>query len=474
MGERTSYRVGYLFIFGLAILLRFSLVLVNREANDAHEAVASLIIQTGRLPQMDECWECFQPKLYHLAFAGLLDIFGMEQNPAYQQNVIGQFMNFIAGTLTLVIVYLFLKELTQYDDRLKLIAFSLVALNPVLIGINSQATNDTFAILFSTLAVFFAYHFFKYERIRDLVVCSLFVILGLSSKTNAWVTFIAILIALFLWTVYQQGHARNLKITLVFLFSVLTLSMINPLNQYVPNTQKFGTPLLLNDERDPFPHFSGQYDPDAAGIWYIGDFFTFKFLDLLEHPRIDLKTTVYLPHQTSFWTLLFGTAHSIHFANLPPSWSTKGGAIFGLLRFLYILALLPTALLLFGAVRELFHVSSRLIKREPALLQAGAYGLFLFLFFGYLAFQVFYSLQYRSVNVIKAIFVFPALLSFPVLFLSAARDLYASVARLDQRWVVYLVDSSFIALLALYVIDVAILILHLAGVYLQHHPLSFA
>jgi hypothetical protein len=64
------------------------------------------------------------------------------------------------------------------------------------------------------------------------------------------------------------------------------------------------------------------------------------------------------------------------------------------------------------------------------------------------------------------------LLSFPLLFLKAARDLYASLARLDRRWVLYLVDSAFIALFALYVIDVAILILHLAGVYLQHHSIS--
>ena len=470
MDPKRTYKYWFLFIFGLATLLRFSLVLFNREANDAHEEVARLIIQTGRLPQRDDCWECFQPKLYHLTFAGMLDTLGMAKSPAYQQNIVGQFVNFIAGTITLIIVYLFLRELTEFHDKLKLIAFSLVALNPALIGINSQATNDTFVILFSTLAVFFCYGFLKYERKRDLVYCSLFVILGISSKTNAWVTFIAILMALLLWTFYQGQHTRNLKFTWVFLFSVIAFSIINPLNQYIPNTRNFGTPILLNIDRDPFPHFSGEYAAKASGVWYTRDFLTFKFFDLLKHPRLDIKTTVHLPQQTSFWTVIYARAHSIHFDNAPPSWSTTGDAIFPLLRFQYILALIPTALLLVGAVRELFCLSSSAIKKEVTAIQTNSYGLFVLLFFGYLAFQVLYSFQYRSVTVIKAIFLLPALLSFPVFFMKAARDLYSLVSRINQRWVVYLIDSGFVALLALYVIDVTILVIHLAGIYIQRHP----
>jgi hypothetical protein len=103
--SKTKVRLLYLMIFGLTIILRFSLIVLNREANDPHEAVANLIIQTGKLPQKDYCWECFQPKLYHLVFAKILQITGLEDNPAYQQNVAGQTINFFAGLLTLAVVY---------------------------------------------------------------------------------------------------------------------------------------------------------------------------------------------------------------------------------------------------------------------------------------------------------------------------------------------------------------------------------
>ena len=459
----------YYFIFGLAIFLRLSLVLFNREANDAHEAVANLILQTGSLPLKEDCWECFQPKLYHVVFAFLLKLFNLANNPAYQQNVAGQAINFFAGFTTIAIVYLFIKGLTEFDEKLKLFAFALVALNPALIGINSQATNDTFVILFSTLAIYFSYNFLKNEKIMDLILCSLFVILGISTKTNAWVTFFAILFVLLLKIYLKEQHKKNILITVVFLFSVTALSFVNPLNQYLPNIQKYGTPILLNIIKDPLPHFSGDYSADASGVWYVGDgFFTFKLIDLIKHPRLNLGTTIYLPHQTSFWTVLFGRAHAIHFDNAPPAWSTTGETIFPLLRILYILAIIPTMLLLIGFGHDFLKFIKGSITKNIAILHTIYFGLFALLFVGYLSFQILYSLQYRSVTVIKAIFVFPALLSFPVFFMQASKSLYQFLPKRFQ-WISYIFESTIVALLVCYVVDVTILIIDLAKVYAQKH-----
>jgi hypothetical protein len=208
------------------------------------------------------------------------------------------------------------------------------------------------------------------------------------------------------------------------------------------------------------------------GIRYIGDgFFTFKFIDLLRHPRINQKPEVYLPHQTSLWTILYGKAHSIHFDNAPPSWGTSGDGLFPFLRVLYVLALLPTALLLYGAAKEAYSLASAIIQKKLPLVQANSYGLFILVFLGYIGFEVLYALEYRSIGVLKAIFLLPALLSFPYLFMKALRDLYALISRIHQRWAAYLVNSAFIALLACYVIDVTILIIALAQNYLGHHQL---
>jgi hypothetical protein len=459
----------YLFIFGMGILLRLSLITFNREANDSHEAVAKIIIQTGRLPQKDECWECFQPKLYHLIFAMALKALGLSNNPAYQQNVAGQFINFIAGILTLTKTFFFIRGLDLFEEKIKLFAFALVALNPNLIGINSQATNDSLVILFSTAAIYCAYRFMKEQQLKYMVFCILFSILGVSTKTNAWVTVIAITISFFIWGLLEKQRKEKVLIFVYFLVSVAILSILNPLGQYIPNIQRFGSPVLMNINKDPFPHFSGEYTPEASGLWYIGDgFFTFKFLALIKHPRLDLATDVYLPHQTSFWTVLYGRAHSIHFDNAPPAWSTTGDNIFQLERIIYTLALVPTGFVLFGVVKSTFRLIRSFIKKDFHTIKGVYYGLFILLFTGYLIFQILYSLQYRSVTVIKAIFIFPALLSFPLFFMESCNSFYTYFSK-GKRWITVIFESLIVLLLFFYVVDVLILIIDLANIYLQKH-----
>jgi hypothetical protein len=345
----------------------------------------------------------------------------------------------------------------------------LIALNPNLIGINSQATNDSLVILFSTLAIFFFFNFLKEEKIIALVSCSFFIILAVSTKTNAWVTFIAIEITLIIRMIFNQQRTKNASIAFGFLFIIIIISSLNPLDQYIPNFQKYGKPVVLNIIKDPFPHFSGEYSADASGIWYIGDgFFTFKFVDLIKHPRLDPGTTVYLPHQTSFWSILFGRAHTIHFDNAPPAWSTTGETIFPLLRFLYILAIVPTMLLLIGFGRDFYKIIKGCITRNITIIRNVYFGLFVLIFVGYLSFQILFSLQYRSVTVIKAIFMFPALLTFPFFFMQTSKRLYQFLANRYQ-WLSFVFDSIMVALLVCYVVDVAILIIDLAKVYAQKH-----
>ena len=38
----------------------------------------------------------------------------------------------------------------------------------------------------------------------------------------------------------------------------LVLSILNPLNQYISNYREYGSPILLNIDRQPLPHFFEQ------------------------------------------------------------------------------------------------------------------------------------------------------------------------------------------------------------------------
>ncbi len=138
---------------------------------------STLILKTGRLPQKDDCWECFQPKLFHLLFAGAIKILGLANEAGYRQNIAGQALNLIAGIITLAIVWSFLRNLNVRNEKLKVLAFELVALNPDLLGIHSQATNDTLVILFSTLALIGTYRFLNQEKAVDFGLSILYILI---------------------------------------------------------------------------------------------------------------------------------------------------------------------------------------------------------------------------------------------------------------------------------------------------------
>lgn len=261
MQVRRNNHIIYLILFLLSISLRLALSLVNREANDDHMQVVNLILQTGKLPQEYDCWECFQPKLFHFTVAMVLQGSGLADADLSIKILVAQLINFLAGVITLAVVWKFIIEIPVINEKLRLVSFALVALNPKLIGISSQATNDAFAILFSTFALYFTYVFLGKQKIVTFILMLLFALLGISSKTNTLMTASAILMALCIKTWVQADHRiKALGYTLTFLFSLLVLVMINPLTQYISNYRDHGSPVVLKYRTCALPaFFPGDY-----------------------------------------------------------------------------------------------------------------------------------------------------------------------------------------------------------------------
>src|SRR5215216_7022837 len=147
-------RTTYFLFFGILLLstvLRFTLAMVNREANDDHLEVVRMIMQEKRLPGVDDCLECFHPKLYHYGLSFLFQATGIDADDIPSQTILAQLLNAVLGTTLILILWNFLNSLPVENELLKLITFALVAFNPNLIGINAQATNDSLAILLAAL-----------------------------------------------------------------------------------------------------------------------------------------------------------------------------------------------------------------------------------------------------------------------------------------------------------------------------------
>ncbi|MBI9050249.1 MAG: hypothetical protein JEZ00_12575, partial [Anaerolineaceae bacterium] len=259
---------------------------------------------------------------------------------------------------------------------------------------------------------------------------------GFSSKVSPW-----------------PIRRRGIRVGIIFIVATLTISTFNPLNQYIHNYKYHEKPVLLNMEPKPFPNYFHKTEVGLPGVLSIYDgFFTFRFLDLIEYPLIEVGET-YTPTRTSLWTMLYARTHSIHFNNYPSTWATDDNKGFNLTRAIFILALLPTLLILFGFLLEVFAVIKSIFKRDKALASTIYYGLAAITFFGYLCFIVIYALLYRDFSVMKPVFIYPAILIFPIFFIHAVAFFKS---RFGNRfhWISAAFTAWMVALLGLYAVDV--------------------
>jgi len=454
-------------IFLVSVSLRLGLTIYNREANDPHIQVIRYILREGTLPEKLECSECFQPKFFHYATAKTLGIMRLDRNrDADAQKIVVQFINFIGGITMLFILWIFIDRLTDIPAWIKFLGFALLAFNPQMIGINSQVTNDTFLILFCTIAVYAAHLVLRDEGFVHFLITVIFSLLAVITKTNGWVVVIAITISFFckvLFTSISKSlFTKMLSFAFIYPLLVAGLAILSPLSQYVYNFQHYGSPFLLNIERQPRPLFFIKTNTPYAGILSIQDgFFTFKFIDLIKNPITDLLDKVDEDsHRTSLWTRLYGSANSIHFENYPPSWRAGNSTQASFIRYrgIFVLALLPTFVTLVGAATEIFKTVGSILTKNVSVLSNASYGLFAILFSGYIFFSAVYAFEYRVYNVMKAIFIYPGLLAFIVFFLKGTHLLshYVKTKIMAMGFATWV-----LTLLFLYILDVASLIIHL-------------
>lgn len=450
----------YWVIFLLSVALRITLAWINPVANDNHMEVVQIILQTGSLPTKNDCWECFQPKLYHATIAGFFRILSITSPD--QQVLFANMLNALFGTLTLGVIGGALIR-SNYSPLFSLLAFSYISFNPKLIAINAQATNDTLLIFFSSMALYFFNNYQTQNKKLYFFLATLFVVLSASAKSNGVIIFLAILLVLILKFIFDVTRRKSLLLY-VGMYSIVCplLIAVNPLNQYIQNYKQYGMPVLLNIPRRPIPNFVEPTFPGSPGIISVMDgFFTFKLDSLLAHPRIERciecpKMAVAsgeLAHRTSLWTQLYARAHSVNFDNWPPAWATQEKSLFPLLRAIYLFALLPTSLIVLGAVQQLGKLMRSFWSNDLQIANRLLFGVYPITLLGYVCFIILYALMWRDFTVMKIVFIYPALSAFPFVFLAA----------LEERsvWFIRFLFGSSLVLFCLYIADVASLMFRL-------------
>jgi dolichyl-phosphate-mannose-protein mannosyltransferase len=430
-------------VLATGILLRVYLALVNTEANDDHLSVIRIIADQHRFARLREAWEGFQPQLYHGTVAVLWHLSPWDSPLA--QVRIAQLVVCAAGITTLFVVR---RALSRHglSPEAQLLAFALVALNPTLIGLDAQATNDAFVILFSTVALSEAAEFFRTRRPRAFLVMTGAVVLAVLSKGNALVVFIAVSAVLLHATLRTPRlAAASAAFVLIVLGSAVTFG------SYRRNWQDTGDPFAINGDRPPLPHLiapSYVYRPGVTSV--VDAYLTFRLFDLLRHPANTNEPTGYPRHRTSLWSQLYARAHFAHFAQHPPTWRNTSPLVLTVGRLILIAALLPTALLLMGlarAARDVAVPGRRRALTSEALL---VLELRVLTALGFIGFIILYTLTYRDFSTMKAEFLFPALLPYATCFGEEAERVRLRSA---GRWAL----GALGALLVLYLADSVIL-----------------
>jgi len=440
-------------VFALAVALRAALCVVNAAANDDHMPPIYTIAQTGRLPDVHDCFECYQPKLFYVVGAGLLRALRLGEGVGAIHAI--EWLNFLLGVWTLWVVLLFTRTL-PFPPAQRLVGFALAALNPYLVAAHGQASNDAAVILFGAGCLYQLRLFLARpdESPRSLALAAACALLAGITKGSGLVLIIGM--GLLLAARLASAPARRERVVDVLLFAAAFGLVVPFFGGYLHNVLVYGHPFVTNMPRDPLPDFFHETYPARPGITSImNSYFTFYYAMLVSRPMINLSVTSAPYHQTSFWTLLYGTTHCLNYYQWPPSWAAPTQAMVRLARAIFILALVPTALLLFGALEVLSRLA-RALRRNGASALLEPESASLVFAGGFVAFLILYSLRHRDFASVKALYLYPGLLAFLALF-HAGYALLRANPRLRAC-----ADAAIAALCALYAADVGSIILRLA------------
>jgi hypothetical protein len=472
-----NFRKAALWVFACGVILRIALALVNTQSNDDHLNVSKIMGYENRIPEAHEVNEAFQPKLYHGTVAVLLKV--MPPQSERLQIILAQLISCIAGIFTVLLAYRFFTSEVEFSEKARLISFSLLALNPALIGINAQATNDSFVILFGSSAFYFGWHFFQNWRTTDFCWMSGSAVLAGLSKGNGLTIFLAILavfVIAFCWA--QNNYPRSTVALYGSMFLVSYLALVPSLGPYWKHYRQYGSPFVTNADRLVVLARKEIFRPGTNSM--VDGLLTFRFFDMLKNPQnVNDGAADYPLHQKSAWSQLYGRAHSVHFDGWPPLWQVPTGEwryvtwarliTFDITRLILLFALLPTVLVLTALLRSLtsagrMFVAGQISKRPLTdwLLD--------FTTVGYILFLIAYFVKLPDTRVFKAIFIFPAFLAFLMIF---ARECDRFYAWCEKRKILRTsADTSFAVLLLLYIFDATALFgrLSLGVVYLLLPP----
>jgi len=448
-------------LLAAALFLRLWIATYNTDANDTHLEVIQRIMDTGRMPVVDDCWQCYHVKGFHYPAAVALARLAIH-DPITQLLVL-QYGNVLLGMLTLLLIWAWLSR-SALAEGWKLLLFALFALNPRLAAINTQVTNDSL-VIFAATACFFLYaRFLERGGFGSLWAALLLCGLALATKASGIVVAALLLGHLLLLGLHNlRGLGARAGPVAVTVLLIAGLAAAVPYSGYLQNYRQAGTPLANNIEKFPFPNWTQDKRWSNAGTTSIvNTYLTFRWPGLVAYPFATNGPALYPEHRTSHWAQVYARHSFARFERWPPSWSTSGWWTMRVGQAAMVLGLVPLALLLIGIgalTRRAAGAAARARSLRPVITDPEVFlGLS---FLAMVAMSLKLSIDYQTWKIMKAIYMYPGLIGAAVL---TALGLAAVLPRLGAagRWTA---GALLAALAAVHTADLAILATDLQARY---------
>jgi 4-amino-4-deoxy-L-arabinose transferase-like glycosyltransferase len=290
---KIHYKIITLIFFIGAIFLRISLCALNPPDNafDNHFEPISLIMQYGKIPAKNACWECVQPPVFYVvsAIIGRLS-FDLGAKTASVKKIL-QFVCCFYGILTLFVILLILDKF-PLSDFSKLISFGFVCFLPRHIYMSAMHSNDTMAYLFVAICIYvLIINIEQNFPLRYLIVLSIVISITIFIKYNTLVVIPIAVIVFMLWIIYLTRAQIKTKILLFGVTLILPLSIF--ITYVSHNVKNHGKALPGNYEIFVNPLIIQPRDEEKV------NFVNFK-------PWESIATPILVPGKlSSFWTLIY-------------------------------------------------------------------------------------------------------------------------------------------------------------------------
>jgi Flp pilus assembly protein TadD len=290
------------------------------------------------LPPAGKGLEMYQPPLYYLISAGLL---GLCHCQAFESSgmMLLRFLSLAIGAVNLALIFIGLRLIFPGDWKKPLAGLVLAAFLPAQIYLLHYTTNETLSALFVTAALCLGLHLLRARQPWWGWHGVLGIALGLAllSKVSAVLAVPAILGALAVKLMLRRE--RSLRVWLGVIGAPLLICLSMSGWHYLKLWRAYGNPFIL-----------GDWDPKVFALWWQTKSFRttgyyFSFGDSLTRPFFSGLHSFWDGFYTTLWGdgLLGGR---IDVWGRPP-WN------YDLMAVGYVLALVPTALVLTGLVRAL-------------------------------------------------------------------------------------------------------------------------